>query len=88
MPVLLPAGMNRQKIMDHLRDDGIQSSIHYPPIHQFSYYLERFPKVRLPKTEEFCSRELTLPLHPSLNENDVKRVVESLRKAVQGKKCN
>ncbi len=88
MPVLLPAGMNRQKIMDHLRDDGIQSSIHYPPIHKFSYYLERCPKVRLPRTEEFCSRELTLPLHPSMNENDVKRVVESLRKAVQGKECN
>ena len=85
MPVLLPAGVDRQGIMDHLRDDGIQSSIHYPPIHHFSYYLEKFPGVRLPRTEEFCARELSLPLHPSLTENDVKRVVESLRKAVHGK---
>jgi dTDP-4-amino-4,6-dideoxygalactose transaminase len=82
MPVLLTAEMNRQKIMEHLRKDGIQSSIHYPPIHHFSYYLERFPGVKLPKTEEFCARELTLPLHPSLTENDVNRVVGSLRKAV------
>ncbi len=84
MPVLLPAGMNRHKIMDHLRDAGIQSSIHYPPIHRFSYYLERFPEVMLPKTETFCARELTLPLHPSLTENDVERIVESLRKAIDG----
>ena len=84
MPVLLPAGVSRQKIMDQLRDAGIQSSIHYPPIHHFSYYRERFPGVMLPKTEEFCTRELTLPLHPSLTENDVERVVESLRKAIHG----
>jgi dTDP-4-amino-4,6-dideoxygalactose transaminase len=82
MPVLLPVGINRQKIMGHLRDAGIQSSIHYPPIHHFSYYLEMSPHVMLPKTEEFCARELTLPLHPSLTESDVERVVESLRRAI------
>jgi len=84
MPVLLPAGANRQEIMGSLRTDGIQSSIHYPPIHQFSYFLEKFPGVRLPKTEEFCARELTLPLHPSLTENDVERIVSSLRKGLSG----
>jgi dTDP-4-amino-4,6-dideoxygalactose transaminase len=84
MAVLLPAKVNRQKVMDHLREDSIQSSIHYPPIHKFSYYLEKFPGVMLPRTEEFCARELTLPLHPSLTEDDVKRVVDSLRKAVNG----
>lgn len=82
MSVLLPPGVNRQTVMDHLRDESIQSSIHYPPIHKFSYYSERFPDVMLPKTEEFCARELTLPLHPSLTEEDVKCVVESLREAV------
>ena len=84
MPVLLPAGIDRQKIMDHLRGDGIQTSIHYPPIHLFSYYSERFPGINLPKTEEFCLKELTLPLHPSLREGDVERVVNLLRKAVNG----
>lgn len=82
MPILLPPGMNREKIMNHLRDAGIQSSIHYPSIHRFSYYVEKFPAVTLPKTEEFCARELTLPLHPSLTGNDVERVVKSLRKAI------
>jgi dTDP-4-amino-4,6-dideoxygalactose transaminase len=82
MPVLLPKKMNRQETMNYLRDEGIQSSIHYPPVHQFTYYQERYPTVQLPKTEAFCNRELTLPLHPSLTENDVKYVVESLRKAL------
>lgn len=82
MPVLLPPDTNRQHVMEHLRDDGIQSSIHYPPLHKFSYYKERFPDLTLPKTEEFCNRELTLPLHPSLTENDVEYVVASLRNAI------
>jgi dTDP-4-amino-4,6-dideoxygalactose transaminase len=82
MPVLLPAEVNKQKIMNHLRCAGVQSSIHYPPIHHFSYYLERFPGVMLPKTEKFSARELTLPLHPTLTEDDVERVVMSLRKAI------
>ena len=84
MPIILPAGVNRQKVMNRLREAGIQSSIHYPPIHLFSYYRERFPGVTLPKTEKFCDRELTLPLHPSLTENDIERVVESLQKAIKG----
>jgi dTDP-4-amino-4,6-dideoxygalactose transaminase len=84
MPILLPTGTNRQEVMNHLRGAGIQSSIHYPPIHHFSYYRERCPGVMLPKTEKFSNKELTLPLHPILTENDVERVAMSLRKAIHG----
>ena len=82
MPVLLPATANREKLMAELREAGIQTSIHYPPVHFFSYYRNRFPGVRIPKTEEFCSRELTLPLHPSMTQTDVDRVIESLKRAL------
>jgi len=82
MPVLLPGDSDRQKVMQHLRDAGIQSSIHYPPVHRFSYYRERFPGISLPNTELFCSRELTLPLHPGLTESDVDRVVRVLKEAL------
>ena len=83
MPILLPVEVSRRNVMDQLRNSGIQSSIHYPPIHRFSYYRKRFPGVSLPKTEEFCARELTLPLHPGLNENDVQRIVEALKEAIE-----
>jgi dTDP-4-amino-4,6-dideoxygalactose transaminase len=84
MPIILPTGISRQEVMVRLREAGIQSSIHYPPIHHFSYYRERFPEVILPETEKFCARELTLPLHPSLKENDVEHMVESLQRAMNG----
>jgi len=82
MPILLPKGVDRKKVMDQLRKDAIQTSIHYPPVHHFSYYLDKCPGVHLPETEEFCARELTLPLHPSLGEGEIRMVIESLRKAL------
>lgn len=86
MPILLPEGTNKQSIMEKLRNNCIQTSIHYPPVHKFSFYRDRFSDVKLSKTEEFCDRELTLPLHPSLCEKDLKRVVKSLQKAISVKR--
>jgi dTDP-4-amino-4,6-dideoxygalactose transaminase len=83
MPVLLPGDCRREGVIDSLRRSGIQSSIHYPPVHLFSYYRQHFPDVVLPKSEEFCLRELSLPLHPALDETDIDRVVTCLRRALE-----
>jgi dTDP-4-amino-4,6-dideoxygalactose transaminase len=82
MPILLPEKSDRLAIMRELRGEGIQTSVHYPPVHRFSLYSERFSGQKLPKTEEFCERELTLPLHPVLRKRDVKKVVGVLRKSI------
>lgn len=85
MPVLLPTGIDRKRIIDQLRENEIQTSIHYPPIHHFSYYQQKFPGIRLSKTEEFCAREITLPLHPGMTEQDVKTVADSFRRTFCGR---
>jgi dTDP-4-amino-4,6-dideoxygalactose transaminase len=82
MPVLLPEGVNRQAFIDALRADGIQTSIHYPPVHSFTHYRERYPDVSLPQTETAAARELTLPLYPGMGEEKVDRVVESVKRAL------
>lgn len=78
MPVLLPSGVTRPKVMDQLRAEQIQSSIHYPPAHHFSWYQTHYPSVSLPLTEQFSATELSLPLHPGMTEQDVSRVVATL----------
>ncbi|UCE43347.1 MAG: DegT/DnrJ/EryC1/StrS aminotransferase family protein [Candidatus Aminicenantes bacterium] len=83
MPLLLPENCRRKGVMDTLRRSGIQSSIHYPPVHLFSHYRKLFPDIALPKSEEFCRRELSLPLHPALEEIDVDRVTNCLQKALE-----
>jgi dTDP-4-amino-4,6-dideoxygalactose transaminase len=82
MPVVLPENVDRQRVIDRLRDAGIQTSNHYPPIHRLSYYCSRFPRVSLPRTEDFAQRELTIPLHPKMKEWQVESVVMALAHAV------
>lgn len=77
-PMLLPPGVDRQHFMEGLRDSGIQSSIHYRPIHTFSYYRQRYGEQRLPKTEDAAAREVTLPLYPTMGVERVRAVVEAV----------
>jgi dTDP-4-amino-4,6-dideoxygalactose transaminase len=82
MPVLLPAGIDRKSVIDRMRADGIQTSIHYPPTHTFDYYVQRYGQISLPRTEDLAERELTLPLYPTMGEDAVQAVVVSLRNAL------
>jgi len=83
MPTVLPERFDRAAIMASMRASEVQTSVHYPAVHQFGYYRERFGDVRLPHTEAFSRRELTLPLHPALSAADVDRVVEALAAATR-----
>jgi len=83
-PVILDSQVNRQRFMDCMREQGIQTSIHYPPIHQFSYYRQRFGDQAglLPLTEQVGLREVTLPLYPGMTARHVELVVDAVRLAL------
>lgn len=82
LPILLPHGVDRQRVADSLRGDGVQTSVHYAPVHHFTLYRDRFPRLSLPRTEDFARRELTLPLHPKMEERDVATVTQALARAL------
>jgi dTDP-4-amino-4,6-dideoxygalactose transaminase len=82
MPVLLPRYVKRQDVIDELRAQGIQTTIHYPPVHQMTLYRELYPGIHLPRTEDFTERELTIPLHPQITSPVVEAVVEALASAL------
>lgn len=84
MPVLLPAGCDRRVFMENMKASGIQTSIHYPPIHQFSGYrqLDSANGSDLPLTEEVTVHEVTLPLYPMLDEKDLTYIVQTAQTAL------
>ena len=84
-PILLAPSINRDRVMEKLKDFGIQSSIHYPPVHLFSLYRNQFgyQKGDLPKTEEVSQREMTLPLHPWMKWKDVKWITKKIKEILQ-----
>jgi dTDP-4-amino-4,6-dideoxygalactose transaminase len=80
MPVLPALKYNRTKLMSNLLTLGIQSSIHYNPVHTFTFYKKYFPEViHLPKTEEYADREVTLPLFPTMTEEQIEYVTSSIK---------
>jgi len=84
MPVLLPEGCNRTVFMDHMKSGGIQTSIHYPPIHTFSAFRkENRQGGQLRLTEMVALREVTLPLYPEMTDGQVDMVVQAAARAVQ-----
>jgi dTDP-4-amino-4,6-dideoxygalactose transaminase len=82
MPIILPAGINRYDFMEHMKSQGIQTSIHYPPIHKFSAYQceDVSNGSNLEITEKVSERELTLPLYPSLKFNEVEFIVNQINR--------
>jgi dTDP-4-amino-4,6-dideoxygalactose transaminase len=83
LPILLPAGADRGRFIDSMKTAGIQTSIHYPPVHRFSYYRGRYTDLSLPLTEEIASRQVTLPLYPTLTEDEQDEVVEAVRASLR-----
>lgn len=83
-PVLLSKEIPREKLMDALKQAGIQTSIYYPPIHLFSNYRNMFgfEEGMLPRTEFVGKHELTLPLHPLMKPEDVLYIHNVIKQAV------
>jgi dTDP-4-amino-4,6-dideoxygalactose transaminase len=81
-PILLKNRMHRKLFMEGLKNEGVQTSVHYSPIHLFSYYRKRFGyrEGLLPKTEFVAEHEVTLPLYPLMKKEDVETICKIIRK--------
>ena len=86
MPVLLPSGADKHAFMEQMKQQGIQTSWHYPPVHRFSVYKEAYASRPnpLPVTDEVAQREVTLPLYPTMTDEQVGWVVQAAKEALAG----
>jgi dTDP-4-amino-4,6-dideoxygalactose transaminase len=82
LPILLPGNVKRESFMEQMKSRGIQTSIHYPPIHSFQAYSE-IHHAPLPVTEDVASHEVTLPLYATLTEEQVMIVARSVQDALR-----
>jgi dTDP-4-amino-4,6-dideoxygalactose transaminase len=81
-PILLDKNTKREAFMQNLSLKGIQTGIHYQPVHKLSYYLKNFPQKpgTLSLSEEIGKREVSLPLHPRMSEGDVVFICQQIKK--------
>ena len=74
-------GCERDSVIDALRAEGIEATLHYPAVHLLSLYRERggVPGTA-PRAERLCDRLVTLPLYPAMTSSDQDDVVLALQR--------
>jgi dTDP-4-amino-4,6-dideoxygalactose transaminase len=82
-PTVLKNGdkKKREKVRKFLYDNGVQTSVHYPPVHRFSIYNEW--NSALPVTEYISDNEITLPMYASLTIEQIDYISDLLKKALK-----
>ena len=69
---------NRSDFMKKMNKSGIETGIHYNPVHKMTLY-KKF-KTALPVTEKISKDIVSLPIHPNLKENEVNFIVDAVNK--------
>jgi len=73
--------ISRNELVNCLDKKSIGVAVHYPiPIYRHQLYRELgFKENQCPNTEETCEKVLSLPVHPLVDENDTKYILDSLK---------
>ena len=83
--IVLDEGIDREALRAAMAARGVQTSVHYPPVHRFSIYAD--PEWDLPLTDAYGARAVTLPLFAHMTEEQQDLVIESLTDAVSARRA-
>lgn len=71
----------RDELQDFLKIQGIPTMVYYPiPMHLQEVYAKNYLYQLCPITKQLCETVLSLPMHPYVNEEDVKRIAYAIQK--------
>lgn len=79
------AGIDRDTLIEELKERGIGTSVHYIPTHHFSGY-RAYASERLRATDRIWNDIISLPLYPTMTEVDVDRVIHAIRACIGARK--
>jgi dTDP-4-amino-4,6-dideoxygalactose transaminase len=70
---------DRNSIIKEMHDKGIGAEAYYPkPVHQMPYYKDNFGTFNLPETEKAAKQVLSLPIHPSVTDEQIDFIAKTL----------
>jgi len=81
MAVVAPDEDARSRVIQKLREAGIQTSLHYPCLSELQAF-EQLRKSPVECSREFARRMITLPLFPHLSESHVEEICELIKQTV------
>lgn len=76
---------DRKGLYDFLHDNGINAQVHYVPLHLMPYY-QQFgnKKGDLPVVEDYYEHCLSLPMYPTLTDEEQDYVISKIKAFVEG----
>jgi perosamine synthetase len=76
----------RDDLREYLKEREIGTEVYYPvPIHQQSFYMERFGSGQtLPVTEAAAKEVLSIPVHPQISSEDLETVAGAINEFMAG----
>jgi len=76
--------ISRDEMIQKLREKNIGTSVHFIPIHTFTYYVEKYGyrPTDYPIAHSESERLISLPLHPGLTNSDACDVISAIAKIV------
>jgi dTDP-4-amino-4,6-dideoxygalactose transaminase len=74
-------GIHRDQVIEELRERGIGTSVHFIPLHLHPYYQRTwgYQPGQFPVAEDYFDRCISLPIYPSMTDEDVNHVIEALQ---------
>ena len=78
-------GVDRQALMERLKQRGIGSQVHYIPVHTQPFYRRFCGELDLPGAMHYYQHVLSLPLYASMTKEDVDHVVAALGDSLGGR---
>jgi len=67
----------RKQFMQKMARIGIETGIHYKPIHKMTFYNS---KQRLPNTESISGELVSIPIHANLSDSSVSKIIKYVNK--------
>jgi dTDP-4-amino-4,6-dideoxygalactose transaminase len=78
--IVVDEGVDRDAFRGALAERGIQTSVHFSPVHRFELYADS--GAELPVADEFAARTVSLPMFAEMDEGQQAQVIEAVREAL------
>ena len=71
----------RTKLMNYLKNNGVQTTFHYLPLHSSAYYKDKHDGRVLENCDRYGDTLVRLPLYYELTDDEIQKIVKLIKKA-------
>jgi UDP-4-amino-4,6-dideoxy-N-acetyl-beta-L-altrosamine transaminase len=77
--------LSRMELMNHLQASGIQTQVHYIPVHLQPFYQHHYATAPgdCPEAEKYYSKCLSLPFFPGMTNKETDQVIEEIKNVLE-----